>query len=83
MKRKKAEIKSYKDKDKDTKKKDTLKVSLIPVSCCKKWSHPWDSNPRPFDYESNALSAELGWQIFCRITKYTFLMSFVSSNAGG
>lgn len=26
-----------------------------------KWSHPWESNPRPTDYESVALPTELGW----------------------
>src|SRR5205085_7250809 len=26
------------------------------------WSHPSDSNRRPFDYESNALPTELGWR---------------------
>ncbi len=26
-----------------------------------RWSHPSDSNRRPFDYESNALPTELGW----------------------
>lgn len=38
------------------------------------WSHPWDSNPRPFDYESNALSAELGWLNLFKLSNFNYLV---------
>ena len=40
--------------------------NFVEKGVIKKWSHPSDSNRRPFDYESNALPTELGWLLVSR-----------------